>query len=152
MLPKNHIIIGLILSLLIYLIFPQIGILAAGVIFLSSFLIDVDHYLYYAIKYHDWNLKNAYNWFIHKSKIWNKLTPHQRKDYERAVIIFHGAECIFILMLLVILNKIFLFILIGFIIHLLLDFIDILNRNEPIYIKSSQILVMHRNKNKKKRL
>ena len=150
MLPSAHVIFGAICSLILYLIFPQIGLTAAAVIFLSSFLIDVDHYLYYSIKFNDWNLKNAYRWFIHKSKKWRRLTVMQREKYQRILMVFHGIECLAILVLLILVHKIFLFILLGFLIHLLLDFVDLIRENEPLYSKSSQIYTYIKNKNKKK--
>ena len=61
---KYHVLLGAIFTFLIWLIWPQVGITGVVLIFLSSFLIDVDHYVFYALGNHDWNLKNASNWFI----------------------------------------------------------------------------------------
>ena len=68
MLPKKHIILGLIFSLTLIFLFPAIGWKGFGVIFLSSVFIDIDHYLYFIFKKKDINLMNSYNWFIKKRK------------------------------------------------------------------------------------
>ena len=59
MLPKTHILLGLIFSLLIYFSL-ELTIIQASLVFLSSFLIDFDHYLWYVFKKKDFSLKNAY--------------------------------------------------------------------------------------------
>ncbi len=146
MLPSRHIIFGAIASALLFLAFPSIGLAGSIIIFLSSVLIDVDHYLYYAIRYNDWNLKNAYKWFIHKSRGWNKLSLIQKENYPRVILLLHGVECLVVLALLILVDRAFLFIIIGFIIHLLLDLIELYNNNESLMIKTSQIYVYKRNK------
>ena len=60
MLPKIHIIYGVIASLLLYYLFP-ITPPQATLFFLASFLIDFDHYTWYVCHKKDWSLKNAYN-------------------------------------------------------------------------------------------
>ena len=53
MYPKHHILLGFIFSVFVFILFPKIGILGVSIIFLSSFLIDVDHYIGYAIRKRD---------------------------------------------------------------------------------------------------
>ena len=67
MLPKVHIIVGGIISILLYLLFP-ITILEVSLIFLSSFLIDFDHYLLYVVNKKDFSLKKSFRWFIDNQK------------------------------------------------------------------------------------
>lgn len=150
MLVKYHVIFGFFASLLIWLIFPQIGWFYASVILLSSVLIDVDHYLYYVWIKKDWNLSYAYRWFSLKLEDWRKLPKQERHQFERQILFMHGIEFILLTSLLIFVHKIFLFILIGFLIHLALDFIDLIIHKEPLYIKISPILVYKRNKNKKR--
>ena len=57
MYPSKHLIFGLIFSLVLYLVFQEIGIPGFLTIWLASFLIDVDHYLYYAISKKDISLQ-----------------------------------------------------------------------------------------------
>ena len=68
MLPKYHIIYGFILSLILFLIFPTLGLIGAGIIFLSSFLIDVDHYIYYVLKENKFSPRKAIHHFLEKRK------------------------------------------------------------------------------------
>jgi hypothetical protein len=149
MLPKTHIISGLVASLILFLVFPQVTLFYALIILLSSFLIDFDHYLYYAIKFHDWNLSRAYQWFVGRSKLWRAMTQKQRSRYQRAIMIFHGVECWVLLGLLIFVHKIFLFVLIGIAIHMILDFADLFIYNEPFHHKTSIIYTHKRNKNKR---
>jgi len=141
MLPKYHILIGFLVSLIIVFTFniPWIGGL---IIFLSSFLIDVDHYLYYVFKERDISLKNAYNYFL---KIRDKVNKN-KKNYKPLFIIFHGVETLIILLIFISLNffrDFFSWILIGFIIHLSLDYIDYIKSGIPISGKLSQIYVYY---------
>jgi hypothetical protein len=133
MLPKTHIFFGLIFSSILFLIFPQIGILGFLIIWLSSFLIDVDHYLFYVYLKKDLSLKNAHKWFMKKHITFHSLSKEEKKQKLKNVYlpcIFHGIEAIVILVLLYfffpIYNHIFLYILIGFLFHQFLDFISII--------------------------
>ena len=148
MIPKYHIIFGAILSLIIYLLFP-ITLFQTTIIFLSSFLIDFDHYLYYFLKTKDASLKNAKNYFLKLKKNFLSLSPKKRKDYKRPILVFHGIEFWIFLIFLSYLNKIFLFVLIGVMFHMFFDFIEIIYIREPLAIKLSCIYVYLTNKNKK---
>lgn len=150
MLPKTHIITGFIASLILWAFIPQVTIFYALIIFLASFLIDFDHYLFYVFKQKDYNLKRAFWWFIEKGKFYNKLSLEKREEYRRVIMIFHGIECWIILLLAITLHEIFLFILVGIAIHMTLDFIDIYRQGEPFYQKISQVLVHVRNNKKTK--
>ena len=76
--PKHHVLLGFIFSIIIFLIFPSIGILGFLLIFLSSFLVDVDHYLYYVYKNRKLSLRKAYMWHIRKRKKWYVLSRKKR--------------------------------------------------------------------------
>ena len=149
MFPKNHIIAGAIFSILLLITFPEIGWINALIVFLSSVLIDIDHYLYYIYKKKDWNLKRAYWWFVNQKDIFLRLNIKQRKSFKEAIFIFHGIEFWLVLILLVFLNKIFIFILLGISIHMILDFIYLFSWKRPLYIKTSQIYTHIKNKKKK---
>ena len=129
MLPKFHLIFGLILSIIIFLIFPEIGYLGLIIILMSSVLIDVDHYLFYAFTKKDLSLKNAHSWFIEKNKEAMKLSRKERLKINQIPCIFHGIETIIVIILLSFISKIFFYILIGLLFHQLLDFIWILSHN-----------------------
>jgi hypothetical protein len=131
MYPKYHIFFGLILSAVLFLIFPNyIGLIGAGIIFFSSFLIDVDHYIYYVIKNKSLSLKKAFNYFSNARDKMLKFTFEKRKNYYSGFCFFHGIEWLIILFVLgIFLSKYFLFIGIGFLLHLSLDWIEEYNKS-----------------------
>ncbi|MBS3091813.1 hypothetical protein J4466_00180 [Candidatus Pacearchaeota archaeon] len=127
MLPKIHILLGIIFSLSFWYLFPQIGFLGFAIIFASSVLIDVDHYLFYAYTRKDWNYFHAKKWFMDKTMEFRKMPKGKRKKLARAIpCIFHGIEAIIILLFLSLFSNIFFFILIGFLFHEFLDLIGII--------------------------
>lgn len=77
-----------------------------------------------------------------------QLSPEDKKGYKRTIMIFHGIECWITIALLIFVHKIFLFVLLGIIVHITLDFIDLYKTQQPIYIKTSQIYVHFKNKDK----
>ncbi len=125
MLPKYHIILGFLFSLILYLIFPFISLSGFLIIFFSSFLIDVDHYLYYFFIKKDSNLKNAYRYFFEKRKKGLSSIKFIKNKPNPRMYLLHGLEILIIIFILGnFINKIFLFIFIGFAFHLLLDLIE----------------------------
>ncbi|KHO55453.1 MAG: hypothetical protein QT10_C0001G0057 [archaeon GW2011_AR19] len=125
MLPKYHIILGFFFSLILFLIFPFIGLLGFLIIFVSSVLIDADIYLYYVFTKKNFNLINAMKYYSKKRKEVLLLPMEQRAKKQGNIRIFHGIEVLLILFLLgFFINKIFLFIFIGFSFHLFLDIVE----------------------------
>ena len=120
MLPKAHIILGSIFSIILY--FLGLTPLQCTVIFLSSFLIDFDHYAWYVIKKKDFSLRNAY-YFL---KGLEKEKP--------VMMIFHTFEFILLILILSLFYDFFLFILIGMLFHSLLDVID-LKYNKELHLR-----------------
>jgi hypothetical protein len=118
MLPKYHVLIGFIFSLAVYILFP-VTPLQASVIFLSSFLIDFDHYLWYVFKKKDLSLRRAYFY----------LKSLGRKKHKKHLMIFHTLEFILIIGVLSLFFPIFFFLLIGILFHSLLDIIDLTKRD-----------------------
>lgn len=106
--------------------FPeQIGLLGAGIIFFSSFLIDVDHYIYYLIKNKSFSLVKAFNYFSNARDKILKIPFEKRKNYYSGWCFFHGIEWIILFFILgILVSKYFLFISIGFTFHLCLDWIE----------------------------
>jgi len=118
MFPKQHIIINLVISLILLFLLPPLGVL---IVFLSSFLIDVDHYLYYIILKKRLSLKSAYNWFSLKFYKSKKLSIEERRKHKQCILIFHGMEPIIILALLTKFFPILIYVILGIIIHLVED-------------------------------
>ena len=114
MLPKWHILFGAIFSMLVYFIF-NINLFQVSLIFLASIFIDFDHYLFYVFRKKDFNLKRAY--------IWHKSLP---KDHKPLMQIFHTIEFFIIIFLLSFIWIGFLFILIGLLLHSIIELIDMI--------------------------
>lgn len=126
MLPKKHFIYGLIFSLVLFLIFP-ITLLEAGLIFLASFFLDFDHYLYFVFRNRTLSLKKAYREAVRKGKKFDKLSKEEKLKYVVGFHLFHGLETLVVLGLLgFFISDYFYFILIGAAFHLVLDYIHCL--------------------------
>lgn len=151
--PKTHIIYGFLAALGLYLIFPAVGLLEASLIFFSSFLIDVDHYLYYVAKTKTLSLTKAISWFSERKRKWHNLSTSQiqqySKKYKHNLLIFHGFEFILLLVILTLFYPIFFWVLIGIAIHLLMDYRELISLGMSPLTKMSQIYVYITNKHKK---
>ncbi|MEK6820300.1 MAG: hypothetical protein AABX71_01165 [Nanoarchaeota archaeon] len=147
MLPKHHMIVGFIVVLILFL--SGMSLIPCLIIFSSSVLIDIDHYFFYVWKRRDFSLKNAYNYFLRRMKKWFNMHYEERKKYKRMIVIFHGVEFMSLLILLSFIHQIFLFMLVGFFVHMIADLIEILYKKEALYSKGSQTYVYVSNKNKK---
>jgi hypothetical protein len=147
MIPKTHIILGFLATIIIYLVTP-ISQLEALIIFLSSFLIDVDHYLIYAITKKDTSLKNAKAYFHRRKKKWFSLTTKEQATYKRYIYFLHGIEAWIIIYILSLYHPLAIFILYGFTIHMILDYIEFIQFKQPIIAKFSQLWVYETNKKK----
>ncbi len=145
--PIFHIIYGLLFCSTLFYFF-EFTIFPLSIIFLSSVLIDIDHYIYYVFKKRDINLINAYNHFIISSRRFNKLSHSEKKKFKRPIMFLHGIESLLVLFILSIFLDFFLWILIGFLFHLFLDYIHLIYIKLPISMKTSQLFVYFRNKKK----
>jgi hypothetical protein len=114
--------LGILFSGICFILFPRIGLVSAGIIFLSSVLIDFDHYSFYVIKKKDISLKNAHKWFMKNVQIIHSFPRQKRNKIYCGFYFLHGIEVLVILLFLTIFSKYFFFIFIGFSFHLLLDF------------------------------
>jgi hypothetical protein len=124
MLPKAHILLGIPFALVCLYLFPQIGLLGAGIIFLSSFLIDVDHYIYYVLAEKRLSLFKAYNWhFVNRQRM-KQLSRKERKKHKNEILFLHGLEPLIILYFLSFLWQSIIFIVVGFSFHLFVDILD----------------------------
>ncbi len=144
MLPFRHLIFVLFFSFVLFLLFPSIGFFGFLLIILSSILIDVDHYVYHIYKKRDFSLTRAYNWYINNRRKTRHLPRKEKKKIYFGFCFFHGIEIIGIIYLLhIYISQIFLFVLIGFSLHLVLDmiieFIDI-GRTDKISVIYSLII------------
>lgn len=133
MLPRQHLIFGIIFSTICLIIFPQIGFIGFFIIIISTVLIDIDHYLYFVYKKKSWNLKHAYDWFIETGKKFYALPKEERDKFYLGLCFLHGIEILFILSILgIFISKYFLFIFIGFSFHLFLDVVYQISQKKRI--------------------
>lgn len=122
MLPKYHLLIGFIFVAILYFFFPEIPFFGIAIIFLSSFLIDVDHVFYYFFRKRDISPINAYRWYMERRKKFCHLSRGQKKKFYSGFYLFHGIEWLIILFLLGnYVSSFFIFVCIGFSLHLVLD-------------------------------
>jgi hypothetical protein len=136
MLPKYHVVFGFFSALIISLIF-NLNFFYFSIIFLSSILIDLDHYFRYIYKTKNFSPKKFWEWSMKKYK--------ERKKDKPPIFIFHGIESWILLIILSFFNKIFLFIFLGFMIHMILDYVDLYLRKESFLFKFSQTYVLKKN-------
>lgn len=112
MLPKWHAFLGIIFAFIIHTLFPEIHMFYIVLLFASSVLIDVDHYLYYAIKYKDISLKKAFYWF-YDSEDFSERTPF--------FAVLHTIEFLIVFGIFSLSSLLLWSIFIGFLFHLFLD-------------------------------
>jgi hypothetical protein len=125
MYPSQHFIFGLIFSAILFFIFPKIGFLESSIILASTVLIDVDHYLYYVYKKKDFSLTRARKWFFKNRDIYlGQIPAFQKENIYGGICFLHGIEFILLLAILSFFVNIFIFILIGFFFHQILDLIE----------------------------
>jgi hypothetical protein len=125
MLPKYHLLLGFIFSVALSLIFPSIGLIEASIIFLSSFLIDVDHYIYYLFKNKKFNPLISIKYFILKRKKLINMNTKKRNEIYSCFCFLHGIEVLVILFIMgIFVSKYFFLIFIGFTFHILLDILE----------------------------
>jgi len=145
---KLHFLYGFVISyILVY--FSDFSILAGTIIFISSWMIDIDHYFWYSLEMKDYNPLHAIKWYRASIPKWFALPKKEREKLRGGVFIFHGILFWIILAALSFLHPIFLWVLIGVGIHMIADLIDLHFKGEPLYNKIFPLYVMKRNKNKK---
>lgn len=113
MLPSIHFIISTILAIIL---FPFFGFYSLFV-FIGGFLIDLDHILFYWIKFKSFNLKRTHDYCR------NITLKKDIKEYKQVLIIFHSIEFIILISIFSFYHKTFLILLIGVIIHIIMDMI-----------------------------
>lgn len=122
MLPKIHLVIGILFISLTYLFFPNISKTGLLIILASSVLIDADHCIYYFIQEKDISIKKCYAWHKKHLKETLALPMSERKKKYTGFYIFHGIEWLVILFLLsIFVFPNFIFIFIGFLLHGVVD-------------------------------
>lgn len=146
MLPKWHVLLGVIFSLLVWAVFPM-NLFYPVIILLSSVLIDVDHYAYYLFKYKDSSIRNAYTWYKNIKPMENAAKKkHPEKSIKASFCIFHTIEFLLIILIISFFSKFFMFLFIGLIFHSLVDILDLKIRNDLHLREFSFFLYLKRRK------
>lgn len=130
MLPKTHILFGAIFTLVMYYVYPGINLGYLLLLWLSSFLIDFDHYIVAARKTKSFSLFRALHYF----KVY---CEQEKKEIARGIrkkghfMVFHTFEFhILVLLLGLFIWKGFLFVFLGMAFHCILDIIFMVYHNE----------------------
>jgi len=87
-------------------------------------MIDIDHYFYYVYKKKNLNPIKSIQWFLNKGKKYKKFSLTKKRKYYLSFPFLHGIEILIILFILGGLTSFyFYYILIGFLFHLIFDYI-----------------------------
>lgn len=125
MLPRWHIILGALFTLLLWFVAPNIGWVNLLLVFFASFLIDFDHYAASVMKSGKIGLFHSFEY--HK-----KLNAQGDKEKARGIKIkgdfhlFHTLEFHLLVALLGIFWTPFFYIFVGMVFHSLLDIISMM--------------------------
>jgi len=144
MLPKYHILIGIVLAVILVNFF-NFSLTAGIIIFLASFLIDLDHALRYTIKTKNINPFKFRKYSKHRSEKWLALSHEQRKNQKYPIYIFHGVEFWILIIILSFYYPFFFWIFLGTAAHMIADFAFMIYHHDPLDIKLSQIYNLLRN-------
>jgi len=124
MYPYQHLILGILFSLILFVIFPEIGLIGVLLIIFSTVLIDIDHYFYTSFRKKNFNFFKIYKWHIKADEKFRKLKRSERNKTFVAWCFLHGLEILLILALATFfISHYFIFVLTGFTFHLFLDIV-----------------------------
>lgn len=133
--PIPHIFLGFIFSLIFYFIF-KISLLEFFILFLSTwFFIDLDLVFIFVFKKKSIDPVKFIEWAKKRTNFLLNLDKKERKKYIYPLRFFHSIEFLVLLFLFSFFNEFFLYVLIGFIFHLILDWIDIYRLKLDVFHK-----------------
>jgi len=123
--PKWHLLYNFIFCfVLIY--FFDISLFCGATIFLSSILIDLDHLIPFFKKERSINPIKFWKKSVEENGYYSLLSTEEKRKIKKDYFVFHGVESLIFLWALSIFHSIFLWILIGFSVHILLDLANLL--------------------------
>lgn len=133
MLPRWHIFWGAIFSLLLYILFPQISLLNIIIVFLSSFLIDFDHYAASISKTRSLSLFKSFEYYKNEGCIFQ---DEKKKGIRRRGTFhpFHTLEFHALILIIGLFFNPFIYIFIGMLFHSFLDLIYMVY-NDVLYLR-----------------
>jgi len=125
-------------TVLFFILYPFYGFLGL-IVYLGGFFVDGDHVLTYMFENKDFRLKTMFN--LKKIYTWCK-EEDLTKRY--VICIFHTAEFWILFIILVFFYPILIPVLLGLILHMMMDVIDMFRRK--IYSHRSYSLIYRRYK------
>lgn len=133
MLPRWHIILGAIFTLIVWYLSPGISLIYLVALFLSSFLIDLDHYINASIKNKHPSLSKSFHYY---KKLDERLEKEKSKGIRKKgdFHLFHTLEFHALIAFIGYFTPLFFYIFIGMVFHSLLDIEDLLYKDR-IYIR-----------------
>lgn len=143
--PKWHVLWGFTFAVLVYL-FSPIGLISSFIIFVSSVLIDLDKFIIFIFSKRSLDFLTFYKEGIKGKENWKSLK--EKKKLKHELRFFHSIEVLLILGGLTFFQSWFLFIILGFISHLILDIIDYTLYNADPLNKLSIFYTLITNKKK----
>jgi hypothetical protein len=138
MLPRWHVILGAVFTFIFSIIFPNVQVFYLALMFLSTFLIDFDHYVVATMKNRHISLIRAFRYYDLRrvKEEENKSRGIREKgDFH----LFHTIEFHLIVLALGFLWGGFFYIFIGMVFHSLVDIID-LKRTDLLYVREFWLL------------
>ncbi len=131
-----HIITSAILATILY---PFFG-LSALLVIVSSFLIDFDHFIYFAFKFKNLNIFKTYRFYN------VELKKRSIDSTKKILLVFHTIEFLLLIIILSFFSKVFFILLLGIVLHYILDIIYQVRRAGKIMIPISIIFWMIKHK------
>jgi hypothetical protein len=128
MLPKQHIFYGAFFTAVFWIIFPKTEFIYLALIFFSSFLVDIDHYLCAVFDTKKISLRNALDYY---KQIILRTTQERKNGIRKKgnFHLFHTIEFHILIGILGIFWQPFIYIFIGMVFHSFLDIFDMINRD-----------------------
>lgn len=127
MLPRWHVLLGAIFTLLLWIASPGISLFYLALVFLASIFIDLDHYLVAVHKNKSASLPQALDYYKEQQKLEIKL--HKKGIRTKGhFFLFHTLEFHLLIAVLGVFFTPFFYIFLGMLFHSLLDVLDMLQK------------------------
>lgn len=124
MIPRWHIVLGLIFVSVLYFIAPETKLIYLGLVFFGSVFIDLDHYIQAVRKTGSWSLQRALDYYRKlgiQEEMEKKKGIRRRGDFH----LFHTIEFHIFVGLLGLLWIGFFYLFLGMVFHSLTDLLSI---------------------------
>ncbi len=137
MLPRWHIVLGIIFTLLLWVAAPHTPLIYFGLVLFASIFIDIDHYLCSLLKTGQWSLFKSFDY--HKKEGEEHMKEHVQGIRKKGDFHFlHTVESHALIGILGLFLAPFFYIFIGMVFHSLLDVLymarkDVLYRREYLF-------------------